>query len=408
MPTISKEIFAEKIDELMYWGLILFSLTFFFDLPINLLTIVFVLGLVKLIFIRPRIKIRGKYIYFIAAFLVLVFVSVLFNTGGASFSSMFAAYKSRFMSPIMAFLLVFLFDFTKKRIAVMLSCMAVVFSLNSAAIIWQHFIFMTLRPVGFCTNTMLLAVSNIFIVPILLRLVFEKTLPGILRKLYLFTVIINIPAIIFSGTRIVWISLTLSSVITLLLYTNDKKKAVAVIITAGLIITGIFMSSDKLEKRFEVITDHSMKIGDYTNSPNTERILMWESSLKMIRDYPLAGVGIDNFHELYKTKYKNPVALETPWHPHNVFLAMAVESGFIGFSGFIALFVYLYYNVTKIWRKSGSVAASVYFLSLLSYNISFLTDSLFCGHYLKLPTYMFWFITAAYLAMSGQIERKEG
>ncbi|WP_196599577.1 O-antigen ligase family protein [Pectinatus frisingensis] len=399
---------AEKIDELMYWGLILFSLTFFFDLPVNLLTIVFVLGLIKLIFIRPQIKVKGKYIYFIAAFLVLIFISVLFNTGGAPFSSTFVAYKSRFISPITAFLLIFLFDFIKKRIITMLSCIAVIFSLNAAAVIWQHFVFMTSRPIGFCTDTMLLAISNIFILPILLRLVFEKTLPDILRKLYLFTVIINIPAIIFSGTRIVWISLTLSSVITLLLYINDKRKAVAVIMAAGLIIIGIFMSSDKLEKRFEVITDHSMKIGDYANSPNTERILMWESSLKMIRDYPLAGVGIDNFHELYKNKYKNFAALETPWHPHNVFLAMVVESGFIGFSGFVALFVYLYYNVIKMWRKSGSVIASAYFLSLLSYSVSFLTDSLFCGHYLKLPTYMFWFITAAYLAMSGQIERKEG
>lgn len=403
---MTKEIIGQKIDTAMYISLILFWATLFFDVPVNFLVVTFALGIIKLFFVRPQRIILSKHFYFVALFLGLIFISMLFNHGGIDFHRSFSEFKSNYISPLVALFLVLLFKFTRKRIMVMLTIVSAFLFINGFYIIWQHFTITMFRPIGFCTNTMLLGIIDMMIIPILLNLILTDKVHGWLKYLYLSTIIVNIPAIIFTATRIVWIGLALSTVIMLFMFIKNKKKLLAILIILGIAITGIFMSSAKLEKRFEVITDHSMKLHDYTNAPNTERIVMWTKSIEMISDYPVFGVGVGNFHDQF-LKYKPSTYKGDPWHPHNVFFSIADESGLVGFIGFIALFIYLYYNVIKQWYSTRSIVVSAYFFALFTYNVSFLTDTLFGGHYIKLPTYMFWFITAAYLALSKQIYIKE-
>lgn len=48
------------LDKIIFSCLILYSLTFLLDIKINFLTTAFVFGIIKLIFIRPQVRINSK------------------------------------------------------------------------------------------------------------------------------------------------------------------------------------------------------------------------------------------------------------------------------------------------------------------------------------------------------------
>lgn len=62
------------------------------------------------------------------------------------------------------------------------------------------------------------------------------------------------------------------------------------------------------------------------------RLRLWQSSLTMIRDHPVLGVGLDNFLYEYRTRYVQPVAWEEfdLSHPHNIILDFWLRLGILG------------------------------------------------------------------------------
>jgi O-antigen ligase len=62
------------------------------------------------------------------------------------------------------------------------------------------------------------------------------------------------------------------------------------------------------------------------------RLKLWRSSLQMIRDHPLFGVGPGNFLDAYRTRYVLPTAWEefNLEHPHNILLDHWARLGLLG------------------------------------------------------------------------------
>jgi O-antigen ligase len=62
------------------------------------------------------------------------------------------------------------------------------------------------------------------------------------------------------------------------------------------------------------------------------RLQLWTSSLAMVRDHPLLGVGLDNFLYQYRSHYVLPTAWEeiNLSHPHNVVLDFWLRLGLAG------------------------------------------------------------------------------
>ena len=62
------------------------------------------------------------------------------------------------------------------------------------------------------------------------------------------------------------------------------------------------------------------------------RLSLWQSSLAMLRDHPLLGVGLDNFLYLYQQRYIRPEALAESnlSHPHNLLLQFWLQLGLLG------------------------------------------------------------------------------
>lgn len=408
MGDISSKV-AAIIDKLIYICLILFALTFYIDIPINFLVIGFIFCLIKYFLIRQRSELNSKHLYVILFFITMILLSVIFNDQ-QSFLVGIKAYKSQYISPLTGLGIFCFFDLDKKRAQNILSIFCLILLINAViAIYYAHngILVDANRAVGIFDDKMLLAAAHMLILPMLLAIiVFVKNLPRRLKYFYEITLLFNIPAAILANTRIVWIGLLISFILILIIGVKNKIKAISSILCIALFAMAVIYINPTSRARLYSISNLSINYQTGYQS-NRERMLMWHSALAMFVDHPLVGVGLNNFHNEYLEKYKDPTAIEPQWHAHNVFLNTLAETGIVGFIGLMSLLIYLYYDVLKAWRKNNDIVAKIYFFSLLTFSINFLTDVLFCGHYLKLPTYIFWLITGMYISLSRYAQIKK-
>ena len=76
---------------------------------------------------------------------------------------------------------------------------------------------------------------------------------------------------------------------------------------------------------------------DPANKWNAERVRMWDAGLRMFRDHPLTGVGLQDLHALYD-RYRSPAATERVGHLHNVIVQIAATMGVAGLAAFTWLY----------------------------------------------------------------------
>ncbi len=80
---------------------------------------------------------------------------------------------------------------------------------------------------------------------------------------------------------------------------------------------------------------HSMF--DPTHPWNAQRVFMWKAGLRMFRDHPWTGVGLQDLRPLYE-HYRDPAATEKAGHLHNVFVQIAASMGSLGLAAFAWLY----------------------------------------------------------------------
>ena len=83
-------------------------------------------------------------------------------------------------------------------------------------------------------------------------------------------------------------------------------------------------------------------IFDPHNPWNQQRVLMWGAGVRMFRDHPWTGVGLQDLMKLYD-QYKSPEATERVGHMHNVYVQIAVNLGLVG----LAAFAWLYTSIVR-------------------------------------------------------------
>ncbi len=184
---------------------------------------------------------------------------------------------------------------------------------------------------GYLLPAIALSVAAIFI----WRGWIQKTLATIMA-------VVNSACLYFTGSRGAWLAMAvLVIVLLLLLYFWWRKylprfwriwllPLVFGSLTALLVVA--FLSVEPLRLRLA-----SIFVGR-EDSSNNFRINVWEAVFKMIRDYPLTGIGPghDAFNQVYP-RYMNPryPALSA----YSIYLEHIVEMGYIGFGCLIWLIV---------------------------------------------------------------------
>lgn len=127
------------------------------------------------------------------------------------------------------------------------------------------------------------------------------------------------------------------------------RRQAAALVLALAVLTALVLPLLRVER----VVSHLGLSGETTSAL---RIDLWRSSLDMVRDYPLRGVGLDGFLEQYRGVYIRPAALREPnlSHPHNLVLEWWL---FLGAAGVVALGWLLLTYIRQAWRAVKGDAA---------------------------------------------------
>ena len=81
------------------------------------------------------------------------------------------------------------------------------------------------------------------------------------------------------------------------------------------------------------------------------RLAIWPAAVRMLRDLPFTGAGLNSFPAVFPLYSLIPGA---PSHAHNLFLQTAVDSGIFGLAALLALFVAGFRSAWRVYHSSGS------------------------------------------------------
>jgi O-antigen ligase len=158
-----------------------------------------------------------------------------------------------------------------------------------------------------------------------------------------------------------------------------------------------YMVSDSFKNRV-INTMEDVDTIIHAKNPNDKSIAMrieaWKTSLNVIKDAPLSGVGLGDLEEQLMLTYEKRGTLLSPFNrklPHNQFLETGIHVGLIGILLLLLIFVVFFtqykshalmLGVVSIWffsfffesmlERQVSIAALTYFLPFFSL---FLTDN---------------------------------
>lgn len=120
------------------------------------------------------------------------------------------------------------------------------------------------------------------------------------------------------------------------------RRVVAVMVGLALILLTPFVQTERVRTLF-----------DLSSGTWYMRRLLWRASLNMVRDFWLAGVGLDNFLYVYP-RYRFKAAWREPdlSHPHNIVLHFWLA---LGIGGLVVLIWHLW----AFWRTSWRLLAHV-------------------------------------------------
>lgn len=132
----------------------------------------------------------------------------------------------------------------------------------------------------------------------------------------------------------------------------------------------VFLVMAALAVSFGAVRTDWSRLGEGTERSSLgSRVMIWNASFRMIHEHPVAGIGLRRFEEEYLSlQGEFPPYLE--WavpHPHNILLALWLQSGL---SGLIGLTFAFGYAIRKVWaglvdaRSPGARHEAALYLSL--------------------------------------------
>ena len=141
--------------------------------------------------------------------------------------------------------------------------------------------------------------------------------------------------LIAGKSRGAWLTLTIVLPLVSFRYIFKSKKNLTIALAIVLIIVGSIASSQEYRQR-------AMSISNITTDiSNADRIRVWESAFYMIKDNPIAGVGLGEFRKVYNSGYRTKETVQDMVHSHNNIIQIWAETGTIGIFGFLYMSLYV-------------------------------------------------------------------
>ncbi|MFR7418147.1 O-antigen ligase family protein [uncultured Megasphaera sp.] len=299
-----------------------------------------------------------KYMKVVGIFFAAALFSVIdVDNKAATFRYFFGDWIWRFM----VFILIVAFVRQKEYLLKILAGFLGVFSIDCFVACYQFFILHWERGRGFHGDyldltaiiCMVLAMSAI----ILLDSSFDKNI----KKFALLGVISSIAGLFGCFGRGAFLVSALVAPFYLFYYLRNSKKIAGIVLIVLLLIGSTIVSSPKYVERL------STTINTTTNRSNVDRIWTWKASFDMFKDYPINGVGLNNWNWYYKNKgYRYAEETQNLPHAHSNYMQLLAETGAIGFLGLLYFYGFSLVSPFKRWLEQRNPCDLIFFTVFLA------------------------------------------
>ena len=125
-----------------------------------------------------------------------------------------------------------------------------------------------------------------------------------------------------------------------------ERKSIAPLIGAGLLGGVAFAILTRASARFANAID-------FSSGTNFFRLRLWESTLAIIRERPLTGIGMDQFLYYVGGQYLKPDAIwdRDQSHPHNFLLDFWTRLSVFGLLAFLVIQLLFWRSAINLWRR---------------------------------------------------------
>ena len=186
--------------------------------------------------------------------------------------------------------------------------------------------------------------------------------------------------LVLTLTRAAWVSVTVATVclgVYLIMRRLRKfgpvdslwkRTLLGFAIVALLLGASLFVMPQHIKARFQTMIEHPAGFMG-------ERPQWWQTSLELIRKYPLTGIGLGRFRYEYQ-RNGPPEQYNIPYHAHNIYLHIAVEHGipslllFLWMVGVICQQVFARRRASGFWGVGTFIGASGFLISALVYGLA--------------------------------------
>lgn len=356
-----------------------------FSVPTNLLEILIYFTFISYLFEKPQVnwkELSEKYKIYIFPISLMFSGLILSTLINQNYREGFGIIKGWFFDPLLfSFILINKID----KIGIEKILKTIFFSSAIVSLIaLQYFFFGELtydrRLAAFYSSPNYLAMflsPSIFIGLYLIRNSKSEIKNWItLPSLFLISFVIYL-----THSYTAWISIILSFFLTELIKKRKlDRKTLAVFILILAVAIANQINNPKLKNIFS------------ERSSMESRIMIWKSSLRILEDNWIFGIGPGNFQNKY-LEYQKYFPLYLEWavpHPHNLYLAFWLQGGILGFAGFIALlFLWIKKTLLTLKKQKNSPLLAVSLGIVFYILIHGMIDTTYWKNDLSL---MFWII----------------
>lgn len=148
---------------------------------------------------------------------------------------------------------------------------------------------------------------------------------------------------------------------------------------------------DKQISRFETIGE---------DKTSQQRLLYWEHGLEMIQKHPFLGVGYFNFPLYYETHYPEDMLYEKAQVPHNIFIQVGTDAGWLGLIPFIMLLILPFWTSRKLIKLKDTEEFVITAINGVLYG---LLGFIIAGQFVTVAYYPFLWIGLAFIVAAQNI-----
>lgn len=246
----------------------------------------------------------------------------------------------------------------------------------------------------------------IVIIPTFIGIVISKMISNVkLKILLLLLIVIQSFYLLLTLSRGAWLAFITAVIMIIFYLARDIALKVKILFSSIIIclVVVYFVLPQPIVNKVKDAIRVKIKISQTVNDriksivhtgsgSNLIRIKLWKESLRIIKNYPLLGCGLNNYAVIvpsYKSFEGGGI------YPHNSYLQMAAETGLLGLFSFLAvLFAFFRIGLRYLSQKRDYLV-----LGVLSGVLAFLIHAFFDTHLYSLQlVVLFWYMLGLSIA----------